>query len=244
MYSVHIKNLNVKYQDTRVLNQVNLRVPRGVRVGIIGPNGAGKSTLIKAILNLIPSDAEEITFLGKKFDHIKKEIAYVPQRETVDWSFPISLEEVVMMGRYGKLGLFKRPKEKDHLVVSKVLEQVNLTDLRKQQIGQLSGGQQQRTFVARALAQEPEIYFMDEPFVGVDVPTEEIIVDLLKDITASGKTVFIVHHDLNKAKDYFDYIILLNKEIIAAGYTEDVWRPEFITKCFGAGVEPLLQPNI
>lgn len=239
--AINIKNLSVSYQDQQVLRNVDLEIPAGKRIGILGPNGAGKSTLIKAILNLTPSNYDFLAFNNQSFKEYKKQIAYVPQRTTIDWDFPISLEEVVMMGRYGQLGLFKKPQKKDHMIVSEVIDQVNLTDYRKKQIGALSGGQQQRTFIARALAQEAEIYFMDEPFVGVDIPTEKIIIQQLKNLSDQGKTVFIVHHDLNKAHEYFDYIILLNQTVIAHGPFKEVWKRQLLQKCFGGGIENLME---
>lgn len=241
-YAITVKNLHVSYQNLKVLENISLTIPKGKRIGILGPNGAGKSTLIKALMSLIPSQFDEIKFNGQcTYKEYKKEIAYVPQRNSVDWDFPIHLEEVVMMGRYGRLGLFKNPSKKDHLIVQNAIDQVNLNEYKKQPIGNLSGGQQQRTFIARALAQEAELYFMDEPFVGVDIPTEQIIISQLKKLTGEGKTVFIVHHDLNKAKDYFDYLILLNKSFMVHGPFKEIWTSKNLKKCFGAGIGYLIE---
>jgi len=215
------------------LKNVTFEIPEGKLIGIIGPNGAGKSTLIKAILELVPSITGDVEIYGKPYKEQRKLIGYVPQRESVDWDFPTDVLDVVTMGRYGHLGWFKRPRHQEKKIALDCLKQVGMEDFSNRQISQLSGGQQQRVFLARALAQNAQLYFMDEPFVGVDAMTEKTIVSLLKHLKEQGKTVLVVHHDLNTVKEYFDWIILLNEEIIEIGETEKVFTKEYLQKTYG-----------
>lgn len=230
---VEVKNLTVAYQKKPVLTDVSFSVPEGQLVGIIGPNGAGKSTLIKAILGLIPKATGEIYVYGKGYRAKDRLVGYVPQRGTVDWDFPTNALDVVLMGRYGHVGWFKRPKEKDVEFALECLEKVGMTEYAKRQISQLSGGQQQRVFLARALVQDAKVYFMDEPFVGVDAATERAIIELLDELKQQGKTVLVVHHDLQTVKDYFDHVILLNETTIATGPTEETFNLENLHRTYG-----------
>jgi len=202
-----------------VLWDVDLDVPEGKLVGIIGPNGAGKSTLIKAVLDLIPRASGDVMIYGKPYREQARRVAYVPQRESVDWDFPVDALDVVAMGRYAAIGWF-RPVTRSHREQAReALARVGMADYAHRQINQLSGGQQQRVFLARALAQHADVYFMDEPFAGVDAATEKVVVDLLRELRARGKTVLAVHHDLQTVPEYFDYVIMLNMRVVAAGPT-------------------------
>ncbi|MED3655907.1 manganese ABC transporter ATP-binding protein [Heyndrickxia sporothermodurans] len=228
-----INNLTVAYQKNPVLKKISFTIPEGNLIGIIGPNGAGKSTLIKAILELIPTIAGEVSIYGKPYKDMRKIVGYVPQRESVDWDFPTNALDVVLMGRYGHLGWIKRPREKDRQIALDCLEKVGMEAYAQRQISQLSGGQQQRIFLARALAQDAKIYFMDEPFVGVDAATEKAIITLLNDLKRQGKTVLVVHHDLNTVKEYFDWTILLNVHLVGVGPTEKLFTKENLQKTYG-----------
>lgn len=228
-----IRNLTVAYQKKPVLRNISLEIPEGNLIGIIGPNGAGKSTFIKAILELIPSVTGEVEIYGKSYKEKRKIVGYVPQRESVDWDFPTNALDVVTMGRYGHLGWIKRPSSKDKKMAMNCLEKVGMEGYANRQISQLSGGQQQRVFLARALAQDAKLYFMDEPFVGVDAATEKAIITLLNDLKKQGKTVLVVHHDLNTVKEYFDWLILLNVHLVAVGPTEELFTKEFLQKTYG-----------
>ncbi|QQZ11496.1 metal ABC transporter ATP-binding protein [Heyndrickxia vini] len=233
MSPLSINKLTVAYQKNPVLKNISFTIPEGNLIGIIGPNGAGKSTLIKAILELIPSIAGEVSIYGKTYKEMRKIVGYVPQRESVDWDFPTNALDVVMMGRYGHLGWIKRPRAKDRQIAMNCLEKVGMEGYAQRQISQLSGGQQQRIFLARALAQDAKIYFMDEPFVGVDAATEKAIITLLNDLKRQGKTVLVVHHDLNTVKEYFDWTILLNVHLIGVGPTEKLFTKENLQKTYG-----------
>ena len=233
MNSLYVEELSVAYDHKTVLEKVSLRVPRGHLAAIIGPNGAGKSTLLKAILNQLPNKVGTVSILGKPFQPKNLLVGYVPQRNAVDWDFPTTAIDVVLMGRYGHRGLFRRPTKEDKALAMDALKSVKMQDFANRSIGQLSGGQQQRVFLARALAQNPEVYFLDEPFAGVDIATEKTIVAILKNLQAQGKSIFVVHHDLQTVKDYFDYTILLNKTIVADGSTTDVFTPELIQQTYG-----------
>ncbi len=222
-HALHIEDLTVAYDRQPVLWDVDLDVPRGVLLGIVGPNGAGKTTLIKAALGLVKPLTGSITFAGETYKRVHKRIAYVPQKGSVDWDFPTTVFDVVMMGRYGHLGWIKRPGKKEHDAVVKALEKVDMLPFKNRQISELSGGQQQRVFLARALVQDAEIYFMDEPFQGVDVKTEKAIVTLLKSLKNEGKTVIVVHHDLNTVPAYFDWVALLNIKLVAVGPVKETF---------------------
>ena len=230
---LEIHDLTVAYQRKPVLWSIDLTVPQGILAGIIGPNGAGKSTLIKAIMGLIPVSSGYVKLFNQDLDKIRQRISYVPQRESVDWDFPASVSDVVMMGRYGKMGLFARPSQIDKDMVHSALEKVGMASYSDRQISQLSGGQQQRVFLARALAQDADLYFMDEPFAGVDVATETAIITLLKELRNQGKTVLVVHHDLQTVTDYFDWTIMINMKLVANGPANEVFTQENLQECYG-----------
>jgi manganese/zinc/iron transport system ATP- binding protein len=238
---VEIHDLTVSYDRKPVLWGVDLTLPQGAVVGVMGPNGAGKSTLIKAIMGLLPIQSGYIQLFGQKLDEVRSRISYVPQRESVDWDFPISVFEVVLMGRYGKIGLFRRPRQADKDIALECLRKVGMESFKNRQISQLSGGQQQRVFLARALAQKADLYFMDEPFTGVDAATESAIVDLLKEMKQQGKTVIVVHHDLQTAKEYFDWIVFLNMRLVASGETAKVFTPELLQETYGGKLSVLAE---
>ena len=228
-----IHDVTVAYHRKPVLWDIDLTVNEPRLVGIVGPNGAGKSTLIKAVLGLVPLVSGSIQVYGQPVAQERRRIGYVPQRESVDWDFPVNVLDVVLMGTYGRLGWFRRPGAKEKAWARECLEQVGIADLARQQIGQLSGGQQQRTFLARALAQQADVYFMDEPFAGVDAATERAIAALLRQLRRDGKTLFVVHHDLRTVPSYFDQVILLNVRLIASGPTALVFTEENLRKTYG-----------
>lgn len=231
---ISITDLQVAYQNNVVLDEVTVEIPEGQITGIIGPNGSGKTTLLKSIMGLIPTEKGTIRIFGQQLDTIRKELAYVPQRESVDWNFPASVFDVVAMGRLNTRKWWKRLNQEDLTIINKALEQVQLTEFRDRQIGQLSGGQQQRVFLARALAQQAQIILMDEPFVGVDMVSQSAILDVLFELREQGKSMIIVHHDLLTVSNYFDYAILLNNKIVATGPTAAVLQPEILEKAYGA----------
>ena len=235
-FALSVDDLTVAYHSKPAIWDIDLEVPEGVLMAIVGPNGAGKSTLIKAVLNLIPRAAGTVAFYGKPYERARSLVGYVPQRGSVDWDFPTSVLDVVTMGLYGQLGWFRRPGRQQREQALDALEQVGLSDLVHRQISQLSGGQQQRTFLARALVQDAQIYFMDEPFAAVDAITERAIVNILRQLRARGKTVIVVHHDLQTVEEYFDWVTLLNVEIIASGPTTDVFTPVNLGRTYGGRV--------
>lgn len=224
---IDVKNLSVSYYDKKVLSNISFKFEDPAIIGIIGPNGAGKSTLIKSILNLIPKDSDTVTYTS---DDIK--VGYLPQRNNVDWDFPLSVLDVVEMGLYPEIGVGKRIKKDHHEKAFIALKSVGMEDYRKTQISQLSGGQQQRVFMARALVQNPDILFLDEPFVGIDVETEALLMDILKSLKQDGKLIFIVHHDLSKVESYFDDIIMVNKTLIAQGNVKEVFHQDNLNKMY------------
>jgi manganese/zinc/iron transport system ATP- binding protein len=228
-----VSHLTVAYNQNNILSDVSVTIPQGVMCGIIGPNGAGKTTFIKALLNLVPITAGTITILGTSFQDARNKIAYIPQRNSVDWDFPITVFDMVLMGCYGKLGWFKRPGKNEYNKAFAALSAVGLCEYVHKSIGVLSGGQQQRAFLARALMQDAHIYFLDEPFAGVDITTEHIIINLFKQLRDEGKTVIVVHHDLFTASSYFDYVVLLNKTCIAHGVTEQVLTSAHLERAYG-----------
>src|SRR5690554_2363151 len=228
-----VNNLTVGYTGKPVLWGIDFEIPQGKIVGIVGPNGAGKSTLLKSIMGVIPITDGSVKIFDKSLDEVRKQVSYVPQRESVDWDFPTSVFDVVMMGRYGRLGLLNRPRKADREVVLDCLEKVGMADFTKRQISQLSGGQQQRVFIARALAQQADFYLLDEPFAGVDAATEETIILLLRKMSEENKTLIVVHHDLQSIKKYFDWIIMLNVNLVAFGPTETTFTEENIEKTYG-----------
>lgn len=231
--TIKVEGLSVSYERKRVLTNIFLELFPGNVYGVIGPNGAGKSTLFKAILGLIELNGGRMSVLGKKIEDVRKLVAYVPQKDDVDWSFPAKVMDVVMMGRYPHKRLLQRLDQQDKDIAFKALEDVGILDLQDRQIGELSGGQQQRVFIARALCQEAEVFFLDEPFVGVDIMTEEKIISILKRLANEGKTLLVVHHDLSTVKDYFNKVILLNQRLIAYGDTEATFTDENIKRCYG-----------
>lgn len=231
--SVEIHDVTVAYHRRPVLWDVDVSLPSGQLIAIVGPNGAGKSTLLKAALGLVPLSSGRIDVLGRPLKQARRLIGYVPQRETVDWDFPVNALDVVLMGRYGKLGWLRRPGAADRRAALECLRQVGMQDYSTRQISQLSGGQQQRVFLARALAQEAELYFMDEPFAGVDAATEHAIVKVLQELRSTGKTVVAVHHDLQTVSEYFDHVVLLNMRLVAAGPVARVMTSENLQKTYG-----------
>lgn len=230
---LEVEHLTVAYNGPSVLSDVTFQVPHGARVAVVGPNGAGKSTLFKALVGLLPLRQGRVRIHGRPLGSHLDCVAYVPQREEVDWRFPVTVADVVMMGRYGRLGWFKRPRPEDHEIVRRSLEQMGLTHLRDRPIGELSGGQQQRVFLARALAQEPHILLMDEPFTGVDAATQEALLALLDQLRAQQVTVMVSTHDLSLAATRFDRVLLLNRRVIAYGTAVEVFTPQTVMEAFG-----------
>lgn len=237
---IDVTNITVAYQNKKVVESVSVSIEPGKITGIIGPNGAGKSTLLKAVIGLIKTESGEVNVAGQPLDAIRKKIAYVEQRSGIDLTFPINVDEVVLLGTFPKLGLFRRPKKEQKEKVMECLKQVKMEDFAKRQIGNLSGGQLQRVFIARALAQEADVIFLDEPFVGIDMISEKVIVDLLKKLRNQGKTIVIVHHDLHKTKEYFDNLIILNKKLIAEGSVKQTFIAENIQKAYGESMGEII----
>lgn len=233
MEALSVQQLQVAYDKKTVLKNVYVNVPAGHLTAIIGPNGAGKSTFLKAILNQLPNKQGKVQILGKPYNPKEGIVGYVPQRNAVDWDFPTTAMDVVLMGRYGHHGLFKWMTKTDRQKAIDALTSVNMQEFADRSIGQLSGGQQQRVFLARALAQEAQVYFLDEPFAGVDVATEKMIIDILKRLRDEGKSIFVVHHDLQTVEDYFDYTVLLNETILAAGPIKTTFTAENLQKTYG-----------
>ena len=225
MNAIEIRNLTVAYGENIALENLNLDIEEGSLMALVGPNGAGKSTLIKTILKFLKQITGEIKINGKT-------LAYVPQRNSVDWDFPTTLFDVVEMGCYGRVGLFKRVNKEEKQKVLKAIEQVGMLDFKDRQISELSGGQQQRAFIARALVQEADIYLMDEPFQGVDSTTEKSIVDILKKLKSEGKTLIVVHHDLQTVPTYFETVTFINKSVIASGKIKEVFTQENIDMAY------------
>jgi manganese/zinc/iron transport system ATP- binding protein len=234
--AIEINDLTVAYRDHPVLWDIDLEVPAGVLMAIVGPNGAGKTTLIKAVLGLLRPAAGQILVLGRPYGEQRGLVAYVPQRGSVDWDFPTSVLDVVMMGRYGALGWIRRAGRHERELALAALEQVGMAALADRQISQLSGGQQQRVFLARALVQDARIYLMDEPFQGVDAKTERAIVDVLQALRRAGATVVAVHHALQTVPEYFDWVALLNVRKIAAGRVAEVFTDENLRLTYGGRV--------
>lgn len=226
-------DLTVTYHKRPVLYGIDVSVREGSLVGIIGPNGAGKSTLIKSIMGVVPTSGGWVEVFGKPIKQNLHRVGYVPQRETVDWDFPVTVMDVALMGTYGRLGLFRRPGKNEKKRACEALEKVGMLPYSNRQIGNLSGGQQQRVFLARALAQDSDLYLMDEPFAGVDAATEAAIVCLLKEMRERGKTVMVVHHDLQSASEYFDHLLLLNMRLVAFGEVNQVYTPDLLQKTYG-----------
>jgi manganese/zinc/iron transport system ATP- binding protein len=228
-----VDQLSIRYHHKPVLTDVSFEVPAGKTIAIIGPNGAGKSSLLKGIMGLTPLISGQILFFGEPLEQKRFTTAYVPQREEIDWDFPIDVMDVVLMGRHGHLSFWQRPSQADRDIAEQALKNLNMWDFKDRQISQLSGGQQQRVFLARALAQQASLYLMDEPFAGVDVATEKAIIGLFEQLKSEGQTVICVHHDLNTVHEYFDYVVLINSRLIAAGPSDQVMTPENLNKTYG-----------
>lgn len=231
-----VRDLTVAYRSEPVLWDIDLTVPSGVLLGIVGPNGAGKTTLIKSVLGLTEPAAGQVRIFGRSYKDVRSRVGYVPQRGSVDWDFPTSVLDVVMMGLYGRLGWFRRPGSEERKRTRAALHKVGMGDFAGRQISQLSGGQQQRVFLARALVQEADLYFMDEPFQGVDATTERAIVELLRELKRRDCTVVAVHHDLQTVSEYFDHVMLLNVRRIASGPVDDVFTDENLRRTYGGRV--------
>ena len=233
MIALETHDLTVTYRKRPVLYGIDVAIPEGNLIGIVGPNGAGKSTLIKAVMGVVRSTGGWVKVFGKPVKQSLPRIGYVPQRESIDWEFPVTVMDVALMGTYGKLGPFRWVGEAQRRKAREALERVGMLPYAKRQIGNLSGGQQQRVFLARALAQDSDLYLMDEPFAGVDAATESAIVELLKDLRSKGKTVIVVHHDLQSAREDFDMLLLLNMRVVAFGPTAEVFTTELLQKTYG-----------
>lgn len=236
--AIKIEGVSVSYQHKRVLSNVYLPVRAGAVTGILGPNGAGKSTLFKAVLGLIPY-LGKISIHGKPIEQCRKQVAYVPQKNEVDWQFPATVLDIVLMGRYPFVGILQKLSEKDKSIAKDALREVGMLEYSDRQIGTLSGGQQQRVFVARALCQQADVFFLDEPFAGVDMVTEQQIIQILQKLASQHKTILVIHHDLSSARDYFDELVLLNQRLIAYGPTGSVFTEKNIKATFG-GQLPIL----
>lgn len=230
---IEIHDLTVSYDKRPVLWNIDVAIPEGQIIGVIGPNGAGKSTLIKAILGLIPADSGWVRIYGEPLAKQRNAVGYVPQRESVDWDFPVTVRDVVLMGTYGRLGLFRRPGPKEFELCEQSLAQVAMGSFADRQISNLSGGQRQRVFLARALAQQSRIYLLDEPFVGVDAATEAAIIELLRSMKREGRTLLVVHHDLQTVPEYFDSLLMLNMRLVAFGPTREVFTESLLHKTYG-----------
>lgn len=232
--AVEVHNLTVSYNNNPVLWDVDFELSEGAIVGVLGPNGSGKTTLLKSILDLVPHDSGYIRIFGEPLQSVRNRVSYVPQRESVDWDFPASVFDVVAMSRYSPKKLFKRLSSSDKAIVDNAIEQVKLGEFKNRQISQLSGGQQQRVFIARALAEQADLIIMDEPFAAIDMATEQALVDILFNLKAQGKTIIVVHHDLQTVVNYFDEVVLLNTRMVACGKTADTFTQENIAKAYGA----------
>lgn len=232
-YPLSVRDTTVAYQRKPVLWNVSLNIEPGKLTGLVGPNGAGKSTLLKAIVDMVPMISGEIKVFGNTYRASRNRVAYVPQRESVDWDFPATAEDVVLMGTYGSLGWFRRVGKAQRSAATEALRKMEIEHLAKRQISQLSGGQQQRTFLARALVQQADLYLMDEPFAAVDAATERAIVTLMRELQNAGKTIIVVHHDLHTVPEYFDHLILLNTRLVACGPTSEVFTQANLQKTYG-----------
>ncbi len=234
--ALHVEDLTVSYHSRPVLWDIDLNVPPGVMAAIVGPNGAGKSTLIKSVLGLVTPTAGHITIFGRPYKAQRRRVGYVPQRSSVDWDFPTTALDVVTMGLYGQLGWLRWPGKNERSEAMHALELVGMQDFADRQISQLSGGQQQRVFLARALVQQADIYFLDEPMAGVDATTERAIVDILRKLRDDGKTVIVVHHDLQTVRSYFDWLVVLNVRTIAQGPVSEVYTADNLRKAYGGQI--------
>jgi len=236
---VEFHDVTVAYGRRPVLWNVDLTIDRPCLFGVIGPNGAGKSTMLKAALGLVPLVGGHVRFFGQPLARVRGRVGYVPQRETVDWDFPVTVTDVVLMGTYGRLGWFRRPGRRERDLAAACLDRVGLTEFADRQIGRLSGGQQQRVFLARALAQEAEVYLFDEPMAGVDVRSQERIFAVLAELRDAGRLVIVVHHDLRTAAEWFDRVALVDMRLVAAGPTAEVLTPENLARTYSGRMELL-----
>ena len=239
MNALEVHHLTVCYDRKPALWEADAVIPAGCMAGIVGPNGAGKSTFLKSILGLIPVTSGSVKFFGQDYAKVRHRVAYVPQRESVDWEYPVSARDVVVMGLYRDIGLFRRVGKKHQQAAEEALDRVGMLPSSDCQIGELSGGQQQRVFLARALVQKADLYLMDEPFAGIDATTEKVILDLMKDLRSEGATLICVHHDLPTVADYFDHLILMNLRVVAHGEMANVFNRETLTQCYGGRLELL-----
>ena len=230
---IEAHNLTVLYGRKPAIWNVDFKLPEGQVIGIMGPNGSGKSTLLKSIMGVVAPTTGYTKVYDQDLNQVRHKVSYVPQRQEIDWDFPASVWDIVSMGRFHVRGLFKRLTSEDNDIIQESLEKVNMLGFAKRQISQLSGGKQQRVFLARAIAQQGELFLMDEPFAGVDIATEEMIVDLLKEMKDQGKTLVIVHHDLHTAQSYFDHLVLMNTRLVACGKTSDVFTDQILTDTYG-----------
>ncbi|WP_324254106.1 metal ABC transporter ATP-binding protein [Paenibacillus sp. 1001270B_150601_E10] len=231
-----VSELSASYRKNQVLNNVQFDIKPGTMTSIVGPNGAGKSTLLKVILELHPKLSGTVSFFGSTYSKTKSRIGYVPQRGSVDWDFPTNALDVVLMGLYGQIGWLKWPKRSDKEKALEALSQMGMADFADRQISQLSGGQQQRVFLARALVQDADLYVLDEPLAGVDAATERAIMDTLKVLKQKGRTVMVVHHDLQTVEDYFDHVLMLNRSVVAHGSTKETFTKENIYRTYGGSL--------
>ncbi|MGM0440544.1 MAG: metal ABC transporter ATP-binding protein [Chlamydiota bacterium] len=238
---LEVRDLTISYHNKPVIWDIDFQIPRGKAVAIVGPNGAGKTTLLKGVMKLLPLASGHVSVYGKTLEEARSQVAYVPQRGEVDWDFPTDVLDVVLMGRYGHSHFWRTISSKDQALAYQALHEVGMEAYAKRQISQLSGGQQQRVFIARALVQQSSLYLMDEPFAGVDASTERAIVKLFKKLKERGDTVVCVHHDLHKIKDYFDWIILMNMQLIASGPTEEVFTLDNINAAYGDQMSLLME---
>ncbi len=236
-----VHDVTVAYHRRTVLWNVDFTLREPSLLAVVGPNGAGKSTLLKAVLGLVPLASGSVRAWGKPLARVRRRVAYVPQRESVDWDFPVTVRDVVLMGTYAQLGWFRRPGRREHQLARQCMEQLGIAHVADRQIGQLSGGQQQRTFLARALAQQAEMYFMDEPLAGVDAATERVVFDLFKQLRSQGKTVVVVHHDLRSVPEHFQHVLLLNTRVVAFGAVEEVFTAENLQQTYGGRLSALEQ---
>ena len=231
-YAIDVKDLTVSYGPVPALLDITVSIPKGKLIGVIGPNGSGKSTLLKSILGFVKPDIGTVKIFGEDAEHAKGKVAYVPQRGSVDWDFPITVHEVVLMGRYGHVPWYRDMQKCDYEIVDQALEMVRMSEFKNRQIGQLSGGQQQRVFMARAMAQGGDVLLLDEPFAGVDAATEAAILEVLENTKSSGQTLVVVHHDLATAAEYFDYLVLLKQRMFAFGPPSLVLQPQLLSEVY------------
>lgn len=238
---IELHNVTIAYNRKPVLWNADYTLPKGTLIGVIGPNGSGKTTMIKGIMGLVPLSSGYVRLFGKDLNQVRNRVSYVPQRGSVDWDFPASVIDVVLMGRAKPRNLWRKYSKDDKRIALESLQKVKMERFANRQISELSGGQQQRVFLARSLAQEADLYLMDEPFAGVDVATEDAIMDLLKDMRAKNKTIMVVHHDLQTVQEYFDWVILLNTRLVASGPMQEVFHKELLYETYGGKLNILAQ---